>query len=154
VQGKKTVMTTTNGTRAINKVVLSRNVLIGCFLNAEACCQSALDLAHKHNTGIGIVCAGTKGKFALDDALGAGYLIKTLLRIGNQDIIVSDAAIAAKRLYEVYPNIEKGFMDSTSGKRLVEINHEQDLTCCSMVNIFHVVPILVKDTPCYFKRLE
>lgn len=72
------VLTTTNGTRTVAAVASAPAVLIGCFLNAHACCQSALELSRRYSTDIGIVCAGEKGKFVLDDAFCAGYLVETL----------------------------------------------------------------------------
>ena len=42
--GREAVLTTTNGTKAVQKVSAAPEVLIGCFLNAKACCRSALEL--------------------------------------------------------------------------------------------------------------
>ncbi|HWP98107.1 MAG TPA: 2-phosphosulfolactate phosphatase [Syntrophomonadaceae bacterium] len=157
VQGRDAVLTTTNGTRVIKRVETSRAVLIGSFLNAAACCHSALNLACQYSTGIGLACAGTKGRFALDDALCAGCLIETLLQIGkqgNQSLTLSDSAKAAKSLFRAYPDIGSGFLESSSGRRLVEIQRTEDIVSCSMVNVSEIVPILIKSDPYRFEDLS
>lgn len=156
LRGKKAVLTTTNGTKVIKKVAFSRAVLVGCFLNASACCGSALELAREHGTGIGIVCAGEKGRFVLDDACCAGYLVKTLLRVGKEiglNLAVSDAARAAHRLFESYPDIRSCFMESGSGRRLVEIEREEDIASCSRIDVSDAVPVLINSNPCEFTPL-
>ena len=67
--GRNAILTTTNGTKAVESVASAPAVLIGSFLNAKACCQTALKLAGKHHTDIGIICAGEKGGFVLDLSL-------------------------------------------------------------------------------------
>lgn len=156
LRGKKAVLTTTNGTKVIKKAAFSRAVLIGCFLNASACCRRALELVREHGTGVGIVCAGEKGRFVLDDACCAGYLVKTLLRTGKEmelDLMVSDAARAAHRLFDSYPDIRSCFMESSSGRRLVEIKREEDIASCSRVDVSDLVPVLINSNPCEFTPL-
>jgi 2-phosphosulfolactate phosphatase len=43
--GSSVVLTTSNGTVAIQQVADARAVLVGCFMNAGACCSAALQLA-------------------------------------------------------------------------------------------------------------
>ncbi|AFV10693.1 putative 2-phosphosulfolactate phosphatase ComB [Thermacetogenium phaeum DSM 12270] len=147
------VLTTTNGTRTVAAVASAPAVLIGCFLNAHACCQSALELSRRYSTDIGIVCAGEKGKFVLDDAFCAGYLVETLRLLAEKDgleVTLSDAAQAAGRLYQSYPDIMAAFAESFSGRRLKEINRTVDLELCSRLNTTEVVPILIARSPCCF----
>lgn len=156
VREQSAVLTTTNGTRVIQKAAISRAVLIGCYLNARACCQRALKLAREYKAGVGIICAGERGKFVLDDALCAGYLVDTLLQIAGSPepaFTLSDAAHAARKLCEVYPDILSGFRESKSGLRLLEINREEDLVSCGMVNISEAAPALINSNPCLFQCL-
>lgn len=151
--GRNAVLTTTNGTKAVETVAAAPAVLIGSFLNARACCQKALELASKHNTDIGIICAGEKGRFVLDDAYCAGFLVETLQQSAtndNTEIGLSDAARAAQKLHESYPDILSAFQESSSGQCLREINCTEDLASCSRVNTSEVVPILIERSPCIF----
>jgi 2-phosphosulfolactate phosphatase len=151
--GRNAVLTTTNGTKAVAMVASAPAVLIGSFLNARACCQTALELANKHSTDIGIICAGEKGRFVLDDAYCTGYLVETLhLTAINNDIDVglSDAARAAQKLYQSYPDILSAFQESSSGQCLREINCTEDLASCSKIDTTEVVPLLIERSPCLF----
>jgi len=151
--GRDAVLTTTNGTKAVQKVSAAPEVLIGCFLNARACCERALELSHKHDTDINIVCAGEKGRFVLDDAYCTGYLAEVLVEVAEfngSKVKLSDAAKAAVKLYHSYPDIRSGFLDSYSGQRLMEINSAEDLAACSKIDITEVVPVLFEKSPCLF----
>ncbi len=75
---KSAVITTSNGTKAVELVSSAPHVLIGCFLNLTACCRKALDLADADNTSVTVICAGKNDGFALDDAVCAGHLVKAL----------------------------------------------------------------------------
>jgi 2-phosphosulfolactate phosphatase len=155
VAGKEVVLTTTNGTRVVQRVARARAVLAGCFLNAKSCCERALALASQYRSSIGIVCAGERGRFVLDDALCAGFLVSTILQLGNFDgpVVISDAARATLQLFNSYPDIVSGFKDSSSGKRLMEIGRLDDLFYCSRVNVTDCVPILVENSWCWFEKL-
>lgn len=151
--GRNAILTTTNGTKAVESVASAPAVLIGSFLNAKACCQTALKLAGKHHTDIGIICAGEKGGFVLDDAYCAGFLVKTLRQTAsnnNTETRLSDAAQAAQRLYESYPDIISAFQESSSGQCLREINCTEDLVSCSKIDTCEVVPVLIERSPCLF----
>lgn len=152
-EGREAVLTTTNGTKAVQQAAEAPEVLIGCFLNAGACCKKALELSDKYNTSINIICAGEKGRFVLDDAFCAGYLAADLRRLVEDNGIrvkLSDAAQAAYKLYQSYPDIISAFLDSFSGQRLREINLAEDLISCSQVDITEVVPVLYEKSPCLF----
>ncbi len=151
--GRDAVLTTTNGTKAVQRVFAAPEVLVGCFLNAKACCVRALELAAEHDTDINIVCAGEKGRFVLDDAFCAGYLaavLKEMAEIKGIKVKLSDAAQAAGKLYQSYPDVLGGFLDSYSGQRLIKINSAEDLTACSKINLTEVVPVLYEKSPCLF----
>jgi N-acetyl-gamma-glutamyl-phosphate reductase len=97
--------------------------------------------------------AGEKGRFVLDDAFCAGYLAADLRRLVEDNGIrvkLSDAAQAAYKLYQSYPDIISAFLDSFSGQRLREINLAEDLISCSQVDITEVVPVLYEKSPCLF----
>lgn len=157
LEGAGVVMTTTNGTRVVKRAAFSRAVLIGCFLNASACCRRGLELARERDTGVGVICAGEKGKFVLDDACCAGYLVKTLQQTAKAmeiELLLSDSARAAMRLFDSYPDIRSCFLDSASGRRLVEIGKEEDIAACSRIDASEAVPVLINGDPCEFKVIN
>jgi len=160
--GKSVVITTTNGTRAIERVRGAGAVLAGAFLNATAACARALELSEKGAGAVTIVCAGEKGGFVLDDAVCSGLLVKRLSQIAGERGIaasLSDSACAAKRLYESYLDLTEAFKDSSSGKRLLEIGRGDDLVFSSRVDVYRIVPVLATCDPCtsepvWFQKYE
>jgi len=149
---KEAVLTTTNGTKAIARAAQkAAAVLVGCFLNASACCQKASELAKDYEAEINIICAGEKGKFALDDAFCAGYLIQNLLSLNSaNETELSDAALACHKLYASYSDILTAFSDSSSGKRLIQLDFIEDLSFCSRIDTTSAVPTLQQKSPCLF----
>ena len=68
VSGKEVVFLTTNGTRAIGKAASAKGLLIGSLRNAPAV---ARHLQETDPGSIYIICAGSGGRFTLEDFLGA-----------------------------------------------------------------------------------
>lgn len=153
IKGKRVILTTTNGTRLIAKARRCRSLMIGCFLNARACCHRALELARKHNCDISLLCAGEGNRFVLDDAYCVGYMVEEIYSqalIHGDKIELQDTARAALKIYNRYANVHDAFRDSRSGKRLLELGREDDLNFCSRMNVFDHVPVLKKGDQDYF----
>ena len=140
--GRTVVLTTSNGTVAMQRVAGARAVLVGCFMNARACCGAALELARSAGADLTVVCAGRQRRFALDDAACAGYLAATIAELEGGRISFTDAAQCALRLWRSYGDPMPAFQDSASGRRVVEIGHAEDLALCARMNVSEVVPRL------------
>jgi 2-phosphosulfolactate phosphatase len=127
VEGKRLVMSTTNGTRAFGLGHESARVLACAFTNLGAVAQSvggAKDLV--------VLCSGREGHFSMGDALCAGHLITRVLDDG-EDHELNDAALAARALAVRKPS--KRFLAATAGGRaLREVGLEDDLEICADVD--------------------
>ncbi|MED4601977.1 2-phosphosulfolactate phosphatase [Paenibacillus validus] len=151
VTGKTVIMTTTNGTRAIQKAAKASHILIGCMLNAAACARKAANL-----TGdIVIVCAGTQDVFALEDGLCAGLLIDELLRLHaagavrgnltgpNAPACVDDFGLA---MLQAYRNVQDRLLDAlltcANGKRLTKIGFHDDVVHCAQTHVLDLAPMV------------
>ena len=75
LRGKTIVMTTTNGTKAINLVDGQRKLVIGAFLNLTALSEWLV----QQNENILLLCSGWKDKFNLEDSVFAGAVMERLL---------------------------------------------------------------------------
>lgn len=96
VQGKRAVICTTNGSRAVEAAANARHLLLGALINDDAVAERALALATDEIT---FVCSGTDGRVSLEDIVGAGCIIQRLLeRTGSAEL--SDAARTALLLAE------------------------------------------------------
>ena len=137
ILGKKLVLTTTNGTRAIN---LSKNaaesVIIASFLNITA----VSDFLKKQQKDILILCSGWKGKISLEDTLFAGLMLEKLVKLGFKS--ESDSSFLSRQLYsDSRTNLIKFALQSSHKKRTENLGIDKDLKFCLQLDIFDNVPI-------------
>ncbi|HEY2952187.1 MAG TPA: 2-phosphosulfolactate phosphatase, partial [Verrucomicrobiae bacterium] len=115
VQGRKIVMTTTNGTRALRACAGAKQILIGSFLNLRA---TANWLKHESPPHLILVCSGTVEQAALEDTLAAGAVCERVWPnfAGGQ----ADSAEIARRIYPLMQHDLYGAMKSSrNGRRLL-----------------------------------
>ncbi len=137
VKGKEVVLTTTNGTLAVlHAAKMAGRVLVASPLNAGALASYLEDEEEAV-----IVCAGLKGKFALEDFVTAGLLVEEInIRYGN--LKLSKTARKAMNSYLNFSrNIACAFICSPHGRRLLELGLVEDIYFCSRKNVFHAVPV-------------
>ncbi len=95
LERKQAVLTTTNGTRAIEAAGNARLLLSAAIINAGGAARAALAASGD----IVLLCSGTEGAFSLDDAYAAGVIVRTLLdRANNEEIAPDDSAWAAAQI--------------------------------------------------------
>ena len=131
VKGKKIVLTTTNGTRAVKLLKCSKIIAVS-FLNVSSVVNFV-----RNSKEINIVCSGTEGKFSLEDFLLAGMIVKLLDR---EDL--DDASKVTMRYYESVKNVEIELRRSSHAQKLINLGFEKDVIFCSQIDLFNVVPIL------------
>ncbi|MBE3588703.1 MAG: 2-phosphosulfolactate phosphatase [Thermoanaerobacteraceae bacterium] len=147
--GKTLVLTTSNGTRALAAAARgARAVLVGSLLNARAVAGELLRLGQD----ITLVCAGSEGRFSLEDTLAAGMVVQELVELisGNRPeegplqllpLDLSDLAVTALHLARAYrDNLRAAFDHSRHGRRLAAMGLADDLDWCARLNAFPVVP--------------
>ncbi|MEF3301944.1 2-phosphosulfolactate phosphatase [Paenibacillus sp. GYB003] len=138
VAGKRVVLTTTNGTRAIQKSQRAGRMLAGCLLNAEACAEAA----YSFGRDIVILCAGTQDEFCLEDGLCAGLLVRYLQQLGDGRLQANDFGSAMLHAFDaVQGGLEEALLSCASGRRLVKLGHEDDVRFCARTNVYRLVPV-------------
>ena len=103
IKGKTLVLTTTNGTKAIETASGANQIAIGAFTNLGYLSEWVLTL--KRN--LVILCAGWKETFSFEDTVFAGALIEYLIQQPGLYILY-DSSVAAIELW----NSAKGDLDS------------------------------------------
>lgn len=142
VEGRRIVMTTTNGTRAIHKAMRADFVLCAALLNASACARAAMDLRRD----IVLLCAGCHDDFALEDGLCAGLLIDRLQALSPAAIDVDDFGTAMQGFYiSSKERISESLKGSSSGKRLLKMGFGRDIDFCAQTDTSSIVPKLQGD---------
>ncbi len=136
VRDKTVVMTTSNGTRAINGASDADEVIIASFGNVPTIvkyCRKATEIV--------IVCSGSGDAFTLEDCLCAGLLASELSKY--REARLTDVAISLKELYsrlkdEVFEIASLGNHFNLLKKK----GFEEDLRYCFEIGTCNVLPIL------------
>ena len=138
VDGKKIILNTTNGTKAVKKAAIAQEVIIGSFLNLASIVQKLKQTDHE----IALICAGWRGRLSLEDLLCAGNIIYELY--GDKlPANASDGVRVAFGLYEKFgDDIETAVKTSNHAMRLQGIIDQEDVLYCCNVSVTDVLPIL------------
>ena len=161
VAGRRIVITTTNGTAALDACTAASEVLIGAIVNRAAVAARAWDLARSRgNADIHLVCAGTDGEVTEEDLLTAGAILDAAGRLPGADGDVLDAsATAALNVFRgvLSPPTAEGrvnahaiaaaaitsaFATSRGGRNLIELGMQADLPAAAAIDSLRVVPRL------------
>jgi 2-phosphosulfolactate phosphatase len=140
VKGMTVLLSTTNGTRALMAIQGARDIVIGSYVNCTAV-VALLRTAARANTDVALVCAGTEGRFALEDAACAGRYVHGVAR-QLENIELSDSARACSLIDRTYGDDLRGmFMSSAHGRALAAAGFDEDLTACAAIDSCPVVPV-------------
>jgi 2-phosphosulfolactate phosphatase len=138
LRGQEVVLTTTNGTKALDIAKNAETVVVGSLLNLDALCEW-LEVQDKN---ILCLCSGWQDKFNLEDTICAGAISEYLVATGNFTS-VEDSSIAAKYLYLSAWDRYMGFLKASSHRRrLKNLNLNEDIKYCLTPNQTNVIPIL------------
>ena len=135
---KEVVLTTTNGTKALDIAKDADFVVVGSLLN--------LDFLNKwlssQKKNVLCLCSGWQNKFNLEDTICAGAIMNFLINTGEFTSI-EDSSIAAKYLYLSAKDNYLGYLKSSSHRRrLINLKLNKDIKYCLTPNQTNVIPIL------------
>jgi 2-phosphosulfolactate phosphatase len=142
VQGKTIVFTTTNGTRALLRSALADRILIGAFVNLQA----VVNVLSADSRPIHLVCAGTKGKICVEDALCAGAIVDRLLATTGADGSqwTDDQLRLALDLYRQESATAETFRQAMrsgyGGRNCMRLGFEDQIERAGSCDLFSVVP--------------
>ncbi len=145
ITGKTLVYATTNGTPALLLARGGTEVIAAAMTNAQAVVNHVLR-EHPDRTVL-LVCAGSAGRFNLEDFFGAGYLV-TLFKKAPGEREFTDSAIAAGLLYaqgECPPGEEHHLWQARVGRRMLSKGLEAELRYAAQQSVIDAVPHLVGD---------
>lgn len=134
VKGKTVVLTTTNGTRAIQLCHDAQHIVIGSFANIDA----LSDWLQARHEDIVLVCSGWKDHVNLEDTLFAGAVVA---RLEHETAALDDAARLALSLYGAGKKDLSGFLQNASHtQRMQRLDVGRDVEFCLQENTSPVVP--------------
>jgi 2-phosphosulfolactate phosphatase len=129
VEGKKLVMSTTNGTRALRAGDEGVRVLPCAFTNLGAVARGIAEEGH-----VVLLCAGQDDRFSLDDALCAGHLIHRLVEMLDAEPELNDASRAAYAVASARKPTRRFLEVAAGGAAILAIGLGDDLVICTDVD--------------------
>jgi 2-phosphosulfolactate phosphatase len=142
VEGRRLFISTTNGTRALQRVQHSPAVLAAALINRAAIVQYLLE---KQPETVWIVGSGWEGSFSLEDTVCAGAIAHSLAEkshVSPDELAGNDELISAIALYSQWQDNLLGLLHHAShGKRLLRLECYEDLKYCSQTDILDILPI-------------
>ncbi|MDF5724307.1 MAG: 2-phosphosulfolactate phosphatase family protein [Rhizonema sp. PD37] len=142
VQGKRLFISTTNGTRALQRVQNAKVVLAAALINRATVVEY---LWQQQPETVWIVGSGWEGSFSLEDTVCAGAIAYSIMQKGNlsqDELAGNDEVISAIALYSQWQdNLLELFHLASHGKRLLRLDCLEDLKYCSQTDILDVLPM-------------
>lgn len=140
IKGKTLVLSTTNGTQAIEAAKSSHALIVAAFINLHAVCT----WLERQGRGVLLLCAGWKNKFNLEDSIFAGAVADYLL--GRGFSTDCDSVRASVHLWNFSKHDLNAFLeDSSHRNRLGRLELKRDIAYCLQTDITDAIPILKND---------
>jgi 2-phosphosulfolactate phosphatase len=135
VAGKNIISTTTNGTKAVNMVQNSEEIIAGSYLNTK----TVLNYLKNKKNDIFLICSGTNGKVSMEDVLFAGLLSSNLR--GN--FRLGDSARVGKEIYDIHKDNLQNFIlnNSEHAGVLLSKNKFDDIELCGKIDVVEILPV-------------
>ncbi|EAW38980.1 2-phosphosulfolactate phosphatase family protein [Lyngbya sp. PCC 8106] len=142
VEGKRLFMTTTNGTRALQRVQTAPVVITSALVNRQAVVEY---LITKQPETVWIVGSGWQGSYSLEDTVCAGAIAESFVtEMGYPlaDVAGNDEVYGAISLYLQWQSQLYQLMNCAShGQRLVGLKCYDDLKYCAQTDTLDILPI-------------
>jgi 2-phosphosulfolactate phosphatase len=142
VKGKRLFISTTNGTRTLQRVQDAKIVLAGAITNREAIVDYVIS---QQPETVWLVGSGWEGDYSLEDTVCAGAIadrLVTKLNLPLVELAGNDELVAAIALYRQWQADLLGLFHLAShGQRLLRLACHADLKYCATPDMLDIVPI-------------
>jgi len=138
LKGESVVLTTTNGTKAINMAKDKDTVVIGSLNNLDALSNWLI----RQRRDVLVLGSGWKDKFNLEDTICAGAIADSCLKSGRF-FADEDSTVAAKFIFRSSRDNMFAFLKASSHRRrLRKLNLNEDVKYCLTPNNCSAIPVL------------
>jgi len=140
VRGRTIVMTTTNGTRALEACRPAAHVWVGAFLNLTAVVEALRRVQPRH---LLVVCSGTIEQAAFEDALAAGALCEAVWELYRGGEVADSVQLALEAWRRHANDLAAGLGSGRNGRRLLARPElRDDVSFCAMRDRYTFAPTL------------
>ena len=142
VRDKSIILTTSNGTRALNALDGAESIFIGTFLNSKALVEKLMPLDN-----VVLVCSGTNDDYSMDDGMFAAQVIHRILK--KKTAHLSDMAQSLLHAYESKKgNLKDLLQDCYHLNLLIRNGFEKDVEYCLQSDKLSLVPQMKDGSIC------
>jgi 2-phosphosulfolactate phosphatase len=142
VAGRRLVLVTTNGTRALVRADGGVALFAAALVNAGAVARALLPYP-----AVLLVAAGSEGRPALEDLLGAGAVLHALTEHGVELAADRMATLALDLFRSFAPCLPEVLAATRHGQRLIRAGYAADVELAARLDSCPVVPTLVAREP-------
>lgn len=143
VRGRTIVMTTTNGTRALEACRGAARVWVGALLNLGAVSSGLRRLHPRH---LLVVCSGTLEQPAFEDVLAAGALCESLDELYRDGDVADSVPLAIAAYRRHGEDLAAGLGTGRNGRRLLrQPELRDDVAFCAARDRYDFVPVCTAD---------
>ncbi|NER83254.1 MAG: 2-phosphosulfolactate phosphatase family protein [Leptolyngbya sp. SIO1D8] len=140
--GRHLFMSTTNGTRCLQRIQSAPMVITAALTTRQA----VVDFLVKHQPqNVWLVGSGWEGTYSLEDTVCAGAIVHQLTHQQSwdlKDLAGNDSTIAAVSLYEQWKDsLFELLCCASHGQRLLRLSQEDDLKYCAQLDVLNLVPV-------------
>ena len=135
VSGKTVVLTTSNGTKTIHACSRAHALFIGAFVNLDALVSRV-----GHFEELVIACSGTNGRFSMDDAMCAGYIIQGIQE--QTKVSTDDLGNMLLKMVQPRTDLKTALKDCFHVNYLMSKGFAADLDVCLQFDTYPVVPVV------------
>ncbi|MEM9163158.1 MAG: 2-phosphosulfolactate phosphatase family protein [Cyanobacteria bacterium P01_F01_bin.4] len=140
--GRRLFMSTTNGTRCLQRIQHAPLVMTAALTTRQAVVKALLE---KSPDTVWLVGSGWEGTYSLEDTVCAGAIIQPLMTqtgLDLKELVGNDSAVAAVSLYQQWQDQLLGLMQvATHGQRLLRLENSADLDYCAQLDVLDIVPV-------------
>lgn len=141
-QGRRLFMSTTNGTRCLERIQHSPLVMTAALTTRQATVKALLS---KQPETVWLVGSGWEGSYSLEDTVCAGAIVHSLIDqtgLSFKELAGNDAAIASVSLFLQWQGQLLELMrHATHGQRLLKQHQLADLEYCAQLDVSDMVPV-------------
>ena len=142
VGGKRLFITTTNGTRTLQRIQDAKIVLAAALVNRQAIVDYVVS---QQPETVWMVGSGWEGDYSLEDTVCAGAIADSIiskLDVPLAEVAGNDELVASIALYRQWQdNLLDLFYLASHGQRLVRLECFDDLKFCATPDTLDIVPI-------------
>jgi 2-phosphosulfolactate phosphatase len=139
--GRTVFMATTNGTKALIAARQAQSLFAGALVNAAAISRELI----RRQRPVTLLCAGTQGRIALEDVLGAGAVLNHLAAATDAEL-VGDAATISLELFRSHQcSLSQALENAMGGRNIIAAGLGDDIRFCAQLDALPTVGVVHDD---------